>query len=164
MKFLQPIVNFRKALSITVFLALFSILVGGLIYLAFRPKTLVIFGWIEGLGLVDEVNILRDYFAPFLAFFPSWVILSLPHALWTFSLTLFLALPFWGNVPWEVSKKVWLLIPLLISIGMEILQLIGLKGKFDLADLIAIVIGYGVALFYLIAMGVFDGRSLASNN
>ena len=160
---MKPIVSFRKALPITFFFALFSIFLGGLFYLAFRPKTLVVFGWIEGLGLVDEVNTLRDFFAPSLTFFPSWVIFSSPHALWTFSLTLFLALPFWGDVPWKSSKKIWLLIPLFISVGMEISQIFGLKGDFDIIDLIAIFVGYGVAFGYLIVMGVFDERFHPSN-
>lgn len=60
-------------------------LLGTLIYLLFRPKSILIFDYLKVLHLEEFVNIWRSQLK---AFKPSdWIIFSLPGGLWLYSYT-----------------------------------------------------------------------------
>lgn len=65
---------------------------------------------------------------------PEFAVYTLPEMLWTAAFTILsgnLFIPFWGR---RVSC-IW--IPLLISVGLELLQILpGFPGRFDWADLL----------------------------
>ncbi|WP_241080666.1 hypothetical protein [Natranaerofaba carboxydovora] len=52
-------------------LTVFPLIIGGLIYIGFRPDTLLMFSWFQFLGIDSVVFVLRDYLSQF--DLPSWV-------------------------------------------------------------------------------------------
>lgn len=68
-----------------------SLFVGGSIYLAWRPESLLMFQWADAVGLIDPLSSLRAYAAPYRVSLPAWVLYSFPEALWVYSGTCFMA-------------------------------------------------------------------------
>lgn len=121
-----------------------TLFLGGIIYLSFRPETLVMFSWVTMLGLDEFVNSMRDYTNDFAI--PQWVIFSAPNGLWIFS---FGALMLWL---WERDSvehaACWTFALWLLAISSEALQLIEvIPGTFDVNDLVAYTVGFLMALF-----------------
>jgi hypothetical protein len=124
--------------------ALISLIIGTAIYILFRSTDLLVFTWIENIGLGEEVNELRDWANPILPHLPEFILFSLPDGLWAFSFSASILL-IWRN---EKSKKyLWLLVPILFAIIPEILQKFKLfPGTFDVYDLIMSLTGIGLSL------------------
>ncbi len=99
---------------------LLPLLLGGLIYILFRPNTLLMFHWFELMSIGDEVEIARKIFAPLYPFIPEPIIFSLPFALWSFSLAWFLELVWNQNNNKKLSDRIFWL-TLIISLGLECL-------------------------------------------
>lgn len=118
-------------------LALIMLIIGGLIYLLYRPRSLVLFSMIDHMGLISHINSLRER-TENLAF-PPFVIYSLPAGLWTASYLLFL-----HNCTKNQRRitRLMLSLPLPLSaIGLEFMQLLNwCPGTFDINDLICYVI------------------------
>lgn len=113
------------------------LILGGLIYISFRPTSLIMFGWIKFFKLSFIVVSLNEFFSYFA--FPSWVIYNLPNALWTFSFTL-LMIYIWRHER-NTKSIFWISIPPVISILIEIGQGFHfINGTFDLKDLFLILI------------------------
>lgn len=119
----------KKLISRT-FVPLF---IGGIIYILFRSDNLYMFHWFDLIGIggfldtlrqqVDQVNLV------------DWIIYSLPNGLWLYAF-LNLLLIIW-NKQINCISLFWLIIPLLLGIGSELGQYIGLlRGTFDVIDLI----------------------------
>ena len=108
------------------------LLLGGLIYIAFRSKSLVLFRWFEELKISELTDLIRFYLFPFKNHMPNWVIYSLPDGLWTYSfVSSFIFIWNKDSNKWEY----WLLIPILISISYELLQyFIIFHDTFDILD------------------------------
>lgn len=103
-------------------IAVFLILIGGSIYIVYRPKSIIIFRVIDYFGLTDYVDAIRNNLQEFLILPPIFVN-SIPAGLWTtsylilmycntrfmrrkhectlHSLYLFLWL-FWSSFSWQV--------------------------------------------------------------
>jgi len=124
--------------------ALISLIIGTAIYILFRSTDLLVFTWIENIGLGEEVNELRDWANPILPHLPEFILFSLPDGLWAFSFSASILL-IWRN---EKSKKyLWLLVPIVFAILPEILQKFKLfPGTFDVYDLIMSLTGIGLSL------------------
>jgi hypothetical protein len=124
--------------------ALISITVGTAIYILFRSTNLLVFIWIENVGLGEDVIELRDWANPILPHLPEFILYSLPDGLWAFSFSASILL-IWRN---EKSKKyLWLLVPIVFAILPEILQKFKLfPGTFDVYDLIMSLTGIGLSL------------------
>ena len=113
---------------------LFTLLLGGFIYILFRQDSLKMFSWFESVNLSNSISELRLFTLPLSFHLPDWFLYSLPDGLWLFSYISLLLL-IWGNV---ISKQNihWVLLVPLIAIFSEIGQLIKLvPGTFDIVDL-----------------------------
>lgn len=138
-----------QAISIRLYmLAGLALLVGGLLYLAYRPTTLYLFEWIEAVRLSPFVDGLRLSVREHQITLPTIMIYSLPHGLWTYAFLLALT-PIWvRKLNTLAMSRVWLLLPLVVSVVPEALQATPFfPGTFDWTDLAVNVIGFlaGVA-------------------
>ena len=120
--------------------------IGGSIYLLFRPKTLLMFKWVESLGLSEYIDRLRDMVSHITL--NHITLYSLPDGLWLASYIIV--------VNTIVSKNnkhnllFWSLLLPLIAIVFELLQIPGIiPGVFDVFDLICYITPLIIYLIYL---------------
>ena len=124
-------------------ISLILIVIGGLLYLSFRPDFLLMFGWADFLGLDNVVHQLRNQTAFMLTAMPEFIIYSLPNGLWIFSFGV-LMLAIWG-IHQPFQTYIWTAALLAVGISSEVLQITGLiPGTFDILDVVAYL---GGALF-----------------
>ena len=118
----------------------FTLLLGGLIYVLFRQDTLKMFSWFDDINVSAAISGLRFHTVPLSSHFPNWFLYSLPDGLWLFSyLSVLLAV--WDNV---ISKHNihWLLLVPMVAIFSEIGQLFEIvSGTFDIFDLLFYLLG-----------------------
>lgn len=124
----------RKVSLVTMAFVLF--IIGGYIYVVFRPMSLRMFSWFESIEIMDVIDMLR--LNPILKTDSSFIIYSLPNGLWATSYILIM------DALWAPSIKMQILfatiIPI-IGILSELLQSAGiLKGTFDTKDLLCYAI------------------------
>jgi hypothetical protein len=113
---------------------LITLTLGGMIYISWRPSSLVMFRWIESIGLNPIVTILRDNLETGATHVAHWILYSLPQGLWIYSLTIFLGMIWYDYASW--CRTIILIYSLFISISVEMLQLLdSTPGTFDIADL-----------------------------
>ena len=138
--------NLAKLVFIHCILPIFF---GGIIYISFRSLTLRMFDWFDFFGFSEIILDVRELFREFL-FLPNWFYYSLPDGLWTYAFTSSFII-IWGiNNP---VLKYWLIIPFILSLVPEMLQLFNLfPGTFDLNDLIFMSIGFisSILIYYFI--------------
>lgn len=118
----------------------FTLLLGGLIYILFRQDTLKMFSWFDNINVSAAISELRLCTVPLSGHFPNWFLYSLPDGLWLFSY-LSVLLVVWDNV---ISKHNihWLLLVPMVAIFSEIGQLFEIvPGTFDIFDLIFYLLG-----------------------
>jgi hypothetical protein len=111
---------------------------GGGIYLALRPPTLLMFDWLDAAGLLEPIQKLRVLAEPWENSLPEWMVYSLPQGLWSFRFLLMI-----GCV-WKHDSGLFrsYAVPLIFGvIGSELLQLGPLQGTFDWFDLTANTLG-----------------------
>ena len=111
--------------------------IGGVIYLLFRPKCLLMFSIIEEMGGMPYLDGIREKAQ--LYTLPSFVINSLPAGLWTASYLLGMYI----TTKYQSRKiRLMLALPLPLSaIALELMQLIGwCPGTFDVYDLICYIV------------------------
>lgn len=109
------------------------LIVGGLIYILFRPETLIMFDWFEKAGLLQFIQDLRTSFKGKLIL-PQWIIYNLPDALWILSFTNLMLL-IW-QLKLTKNSIFWILLAPTIGVFSELGQATGiLAGTFDLNDL-----------------------------
>jgi len=127
--------------------SILSLLAGGLLYLCFRPESLVMFKWVKIIGLYPAVSELRIQGTAIAPGLPEWLIFSAPNGLWVFS---FGALMFslWGATGFSAAIA-WAVALWMVGIVSEIMQVFSLvPGVFDVADMIAYTIGLlGIVIF-----------------
>jgi hypothetical protein len=112
------------------------VIVGALIYLAWRSTDLWVFRWMETLGLDQYVRRLRTVAVPLRQYMPSFVLFSLPDGLWTYGLIASLRLV-WRSENCRAAYS-WVGLATALSVLPELGQAVGLvPGTFDLADLLA---------------------------
>lgn len=137
-------------------ISLVPIVLGGLIYLVFRPMNLIMFSWVSGIGGDELLQWVRILANPVGARLPDSVLFAVPNGLWLLSYFLLLGviwtdelLPFLG----------WSLLLYGAALVTEFLQLDGIMhGTFDLLDLAA----YTVAM--IMGAMVFHMSRLRSDN
>jgi hypothetical protein len=117
---------------------LLPILVGGLIYIVSRPKSLKMFKWFENINIDNLTNSIRDEFIHIE--YPYWVKYNLPDFLWVFSFTS-LILIIWNKK--IVSENIsYIIFPVSVGVLSEIGQLFGIiNGTFDLMDILFYSLG-----------------------
>lgn len=122
---------FRYVLHVAV-----PLLAGGGLYLVWRSDRLLMFDWAARFGLDGLLLSLRSLPALREAPVPEWALYSLPAALWTYALFAYLTL-LWGRAT-APPVRPWLLLALLLSVGAECAQAVGLlPGVFCPVDMAA---------------------------
>lgn len=128
-------------------ISLAMLFIGGIIYIKYRPHTLILFSWIELLKIDDLLPVDKTIFNSNSSFI-KFVVFSLPNGLWLLSCILLI------GIIWERSALAFLWYATsfsLISIFAEILQLLNvIKGTFDIVDIFVVLCSYlvGVKVYY----------------
>ena len=124
-------------------LGIVLLLVGGMTYLLFRPRTLLMFHVADYLGLSPVIDRIREGMTD--AWLPEFIVYSLPGALWSAAYLLTVDCFLYGQSV-RTRLVATSIIPL-IGAASEVLQLTGMvPGTFDGWDLLCYLIPY---LIYL---------------
>lgn len=118
-------------------IALLLILTGGMIYVLYRPESLLLFRVTDSLGITPLIDILRSNSSRVML--PSFMINSLPAGLWTASYLLMMYI----TTKFHTRRiRLMLALPLPITaIVLEFMQLFGwCPGTFDIYDLICYIV------------------------
>lgn len=119
--------------------------IGGFIYIAFRPDSILLFRFIEILNLSNFTTCCREFFSNINI--PEFIIYSLPDGLWTASYILIMT-GIWKS-PGANQVLFSAFLPF-IGVISEIGQYFGIvKGTPDYADLICYIIPF---LIYIVAL------------
>ena len=136
----------KSRFKLIVLHVIIPILFGGMIYIAFRSKSLKMFNWFDIIGLESVIDFVRQNLIPFQNQFPTWFFNSLPDGLWVYAFTSALLI-IWNNNFQEV--KYWLLFPIVLGAGVEIAQGFRLfTGTFDIVDLLFTILGIIISISY----------------
>ena len=115
-----------------IFFGIMLLVIGCLIYLLFRSKTLYIYVWCKSLGMSSPIDTLRIIVNDWSV--PSFIKYSLPDGLYCTSYLLIMDAIWHEEKSW--LKYLILAVVPLITIDSEILQYFGyVRGTFDLVDL-----------------------------
>ena len=117
---------------------LLPIVVAADIYTLWGSRSLFFFRWYDDVGLGSVIALLRRAAHPFKPFLPSFVVFSLPAALWLYAATA-VCLILWARRKAKI-KWFWIALPLALAAGSEIGQRFHIvPGTFDVIDLLAYV-------------------------
>ena len=116
---------------VKVILSFTILIIGGLIYVGFRDKSLLMFNWFENLGISGEVDLFRDLVNSEGVY--GWVKNSLPDGLWIFAY-MFLVDAIWNGSK-SLSSYIFIFSLPFFALLSEFLQYFGLfPGVFDWVD------------------------------
>lgn len=117
--------------------ALMPVIIGGTIYLLYRPKNILLFSTLNEMGIMPRLEAIRK--SAELYHLPNFVVYSLPAGLWTAS---YLMAMYMMTKHCTRRTRLSLSLPLPISaIASEFMQLFDLcPGTFDVDDLICYII------------------------
>lgn len=118
-------------------IALLLILTGGMIYVLYRPESLLLFRVTDSLGITPLIDILRSNSSRVML--PSFMINSLPAGLWTASYLLMMYI----TTKFHTRRiRLMLALPLpVMAIVLELMQFFGwCPGTFDIYDLICYIV------------------------
>lgn len=119
------------------------ILIGGLIYTLFRTDTLLVFRFYEFLQVDGLIRDIRSHTMQWEI--TNFVKYSLPDGLWVYAFTYFLASLWKFDDSGGKGKYLFMTIPLLSGVGVEISQLYFVSiGTFDFHDLFISLTAYMV--------------------
>ena len=128
-------------------LSLVILLLGGLIYVIFRDKSLLMFDWFNTIGISNEVDGLRRMFQGEGIY--GWVKYSLPDGLWIFSY-MFIVDAIWDRERNAVSMIFLWGLPI-VAVLSECLQYFSLlPGVFDWMDIASYMLA--ISLFLIIKL------------
>lgn len=115
---------------------LFPLALGSLIYLFYRPTTLLIFTWLDLVPFIKKnILVCRDTLH-----YPlnSFIVFSLPTGLWSYAAH-FSIFQIWKGDK-SICRYIWISVFILMVYFSEIGQGIGIiRGTFDLQDLFVLV-------------------------
>ena len=140
----QHSIKYRAA---KIMLSLVILLLGSLIYIIFRDKSLLMFDWFNTIGINNEVDGLRRLFQGEGIY--GWVKYSLPDGLWVFSY-MFIVDAIWDKERNAVSMIFLWGLPI-VAVFSECLQYFDLlSGVFDLMDMASYMLA--ITLFMIIKL------------
>ncbi|MBR6031103.1 MAG: hypothetical protein IKP36_03985 [Bacteroidaceae bacterium] len=136
-----------KSRAIRIALSLGILLIGGMVYVAYRDKSLAMFGWFDSIGLskpVDYIRVLAQSKGIY-----GWVKYSLPDGLWIFSY-MFIVDAIWNGKRNSYSFFFTWSLPI-VALLSECLQHFGLcPGVFDWIDMVSYI--FAMILFLIIKL------------
>lgn len=127
--------------QLTILNVWFPMLIGGLIYLLYRPLNLILFDGVKLLGMLDFVLVIRSALAPFRP--PEIILYSLPDGIWMYCLTFIMLSHFKGSKHSELYAYLGLILAITSEFG-QLLHLI--EGTFDYVDIYFYFFGYIFAI------------------
>ena len=104
--------------------------VGASVYLLFRTRSLLVFHWVEAIGLQGHLTVLRDAVSD--VQLPQWLLYSLPDGLWVYATTS------WMVLIWREPRSwLWLSTGVLLAVGAEAGQAVGcIPGTYQHLDML----------------------------
>lgn len=144
--------NYNRQYSIKtrfsrVVLSLGLLFIGGLIYVVYRDKSLIMFDWFDSMGLSKTIDYLRGLSQNEGIY--GWIKYSLPDGLWTFSY-MFIVDAIWNGERNALSLMFIWGLPF-VAVLSECLQYLGLcPGVFDWIDLASYM--FAIILFMIIKL------------
>ena len=130
----------RTSKIVSFCLAMACILLGSAIYVLFRPTSLLMFRWIDAIGMTTSIGTMRSWVNGFDKYLPTWIVYSLPFALWVSSYLFFIKVIWWDST--SLVRHVWFWCVPVIAIVTELAQNNNIiPGHFDKVDLVSIVLG-----------------------
>jgi hypothetical protein len=119
---------------------LIPVVAGGLIYIIWRDKSIVMFQWFDAIHMSGITAVLRKIsIQP-----PDWIIYSAPAGLWAYSFN-FSLLYIWHDAGCKI-KYIWMILVPVVAVGLELGQLLGfVAGTFDIFDIIYYLIFIGLS-------------------
>ncbi len=136
MSYFLNIDNYYRQYSIKnratrIILSLGILSLGGLIYIIYRDKSLLMFDWFNSIGISSEIDGLRNLFQGEGIY--GWVKYSLPDGLWVFSY-MFLVDAIW-NGSRSICSPIFIYSLPILALLSEFFQYFGLlPGVFDWID------------------------------
>lgn len=120
------------------FNVLLPIFLGAVIYVLWRSPHLLVFEWLDRVGLMDAVEHARHFASTLRSSIPQVILYSLPDALWVYSFTAALALIWERDPSMSIYCLLWLLLPMTIAMVAEFGQsLHWVPGTFDWLDVLS---------------------------
>ncbi|MBP5365319.1 MAG: hypothetical protein J6Y82_05295 [Bacteroidales bacterium] len=127
----------------TMLTSLLALSAGGMLYLLFRPRGLVLFRAVDRVGLTDTVDAMRR--AASATDLPEWVVYCLPNGLWSLAYVLIAAMLMRGRTL-PARLAVAGIIPV-VGLVSELMQRVGLlRGTFDWGDVAAYALPFVIYL------------------
>ena len=124
-------------------LIVIPLVIGGSIYIGWRPKTLIMFSWFEFIGILDIIISFREWLSSYQI--TDWLLYWGPNGLWTFAFTS--ALAFIWLHEHSNHKYLWLGLPFIFGLTMEVGQYFNLlHGTFCFGDIVAHILGSTISL------------------
>ena len=125
--------------------AFVPVILGGMIYVLWRPDTIRFLGWFDLIGIDFPLAIIRGYSMLVYAHIPEWIIFSLPNGFWAFSYAFTITFIWWGSD--SLAGYMWLGSIPVVSLGYETMQYAGvIQGVFCYQDLFFCTTGAVVGL------------------
>lgn len=123
--------NFYKSLVTLTLNGLIPVFFGGVIYIIWRDRSLLMFQWFEAFYYIDGIiAVLRNISVGM----PDWFIYNLPGGLWAYSFS-YILFYIWRDANCKV-KYAWVALVPVIAIGSELGKLLGfIAGTFDIVDI-----------------------------
>lgn len=130
----------RREQNISFCLAISCLFLGSAFYILFRPTTLLMFHWADALGMTGSISTLRTWVVGFDRYLPTWVLYSLPFALWVSSYLFFIKGIWWNSSSLVCHAWFWC-IPVITIVAELAQSMCIIPGCFDRVDLITIILG-----------------------
>ena len=122
-------------------------IIGGIIYIIFRDKNLIMFKWFNKIGILDFIDYLRYLFSN-LILLPNWIKFNLPDGIWTYSLTSLMLIIWYRET--ENFWFLYLFIPIL-GLMFELGQLMKIiPGTYDNIDIAFVLIATISPYFFIL--------------
>lgn len=132
---------------VKVILSFAILIIGGLIYVGFRDKSLLMFSWFEQLGVSGEVDAFRGLVNSEGVY--GWVKNSLPDGLWLFAY-MFLVDAIWNGSK-SINSYIFIFSLPFFALLSEFLQYFGmLPGVFDWIDVASYL--FAILLFVIVKL------------
>ncbi len=124
-----------------------TLLIGGMIYLVYRSKELLMFDWVEKIGLTPIIDNVRNSVETGGVY--DWVKYNLPDGLWIFAY-MFIMDSIWNGKNIKIANMFIYVLPI-IAIISELLQAVNLiGGVFDVMDLLSYC--FAIVLFWALKL------------